>query len=874
MAVSLQSDPAVIPTNSMALLSSLGPVFRALTADAVTPQALIQIESLGSYFTINGPLARSLPDHMHRSSSLRLNRLRTSIGWMAGDTASALSQTAGGQAAALLSLLLVEMTCRGSTGHMLYELSLKVLPVGSCLSSMVQLADVAEKLANKLQPLAFGRHHAQQLTRIRQTYLMSGIETGPSFNEGLLDRMTVEDMAQLLSYLQRALREATLILHIEGFRGLGAIVSMITALCPDDTLLAVEGGILFQGERQSVIISIMANRETSFSLETTVRDFRKEFTQKLDNSLSETEKTTACFKPNDRLNGMRQLSNFEYLGMKKEGALADSLEQLFLQFNIFIPTAKVERALVEFVTAVVYSFTGSDFGEGSMFPAGGLRSLLGNNSTDLVQKKLRVLFKCEPITVSLDYVEAYRNLRSAIHGVIPERACTCCLCFTNHIWTFELPEQFCIARSIWMGLQPLIGLAILCLFVNIDTDTVRIIQRPQIQIGRYICERVIRAVLQSDLDISICESQQSTAEVHKQEKAEPRKLTRTTEDLESSHFTNSGDSTENKETADFLGMTRLAKLTIAAFRDAVGYTKTEANVENKESSASIPWAKDVHTTNILKLPLTTVTTFSSISTTESTEIERPPPYSTLPPYKISTLHNDILNLQGTIVHNMGEGHNIIATSNGASSIYPVTLEHLSLDPSLALVYRISDGAFHDNRAYYKSILEDVVIEQRPFAKKSALVGSGRAGQKVPLEESRLGTHQDLTVSLRPWFNSLAMRVLVQSARRVFNLSFYSLHIASMGLTSARACDHNPATQVFLSDEILTTTVDAPLAEDEWDGGGKPDGGILSVVLVHGSPEAQLLAGVEGARSIFQGDSCLGCAVAEAQRGKFALLIQK
>ncbi|OCL07850.1 hypothetical protein AOQ84DRAFT_261608, partial [Glonium stellatum] len=240
---------------TIALLGSLAPILRAMTADSVTPLAVVQLEAIGRCFLISGPLAHQLPDALKRSRSVRLDRLGASIGWMAGDTTSTLAQTAGGQASALLTLALVEMFCRNLTGHLLFELSLKILPASHCFTSMSQLSDAAEIVSNKLKPLAFGQHYAYRLTRIRETYFQSGIELPPSTSQSLLERLRVEAIVGLLDAAQQALQDETLMLYIEGFRGLGSIVALLMALCPNYTLLSVENGVIFRGEHQSIVIS-------------------------------------------------------------------------------------------------------------------------------------------------------------------------------------------------------------------------------------------------------------------------------------------------------------------------------------------------------------------------------------------------------------------------------------------------------------------------------------------------------------------------------------------------------------------------------------------------------------------------------------------
>src|SRR2546423_10823030 len=104
----LQVELGGIPSNSLMVLGALQPLLRALTADDVNPLAVLQVEAIGSCFHLNGFLAARVPDLLVRTKSLRLERISNWVGWQAHDTASAMAQTAGGRAASVLSLCLVE----------------------------------------------------------------------------------------------------------------------------------------------------------------------------------------------------------------------------------------------------------------------------------------------------------------------------------------------------------------------------------------------------------------------------------------------------------------------------------------------------------------------------------------------------------------------------------------------------------------------------------------------------------------------------------------------------------------------------------------------------------------------------------------------
>jgi len=205
-------------------------------------------------------MAAKVLDLLVRSSSMRLERLSHWVGWMAGDTSSAMAQTAGGRAVSLLCLGLVELYQQVESGVILYKVSSSILPEHQHHASMLQLGRVAQNLADKLTPLAFGSHLASQVTRIRQTYFYAGLPCPAT----LLEKLTVETMAELLSALQSALHDEASLLYIEGFHGLGAAVALIMALCPNDVLLMVEMRSFFRVS--GVLSSSPSSRKVKQSL--------------------------------------------------------------------------------------------------------------------------------------------------------------------------------------------------------------------------------------------------------------------------------------------------------------------------------------------------------------------------------------------------------------------------------------------------------------------------------------------------------------------------------------------------------------------------------------------------------------------------------
>ncbi|KAE8453307.1 hypothetical protein EG329_011374 [Mollisiaceae sp. DMI_Dod_QoI] len=726
---SLQADVTNIPQGALSLLGALTPILRALSADNVSPLAVVQLEAIGRYFPMSGPLAKQVPDALTRSRSIKLERLQTTVGWMAGDTTSALAQTAGGQAAALLTLGLVEMFCRNSTGHLLFELSMKILPIDQCLASMAQLSDLAEIVSNKLEPLAFGHHHAVHLTRIRETYLYLNIEMPRSTSSTLLDRLTVESMVGLLDAVQQALRGESFMVYIEGFKGLGGIIAILMGLCPNDILLLVENGIIFEGKRRSIVISVLHERETTFTVEEIIRDDRS------------SSALPVFFRDDGFPANASRISPYDHISMKIQHCLADMVDQIFVAVT-FRSTRDVVVSFVKLIAAIVCSFTGSDFGPNSRFPRGGLRSLLGPHTQERIRDKLALLYGTEPAMDNLDPISAYNSFRQSVNDLVPESACLCSQCCRMHSWA-AAPEDrdTCPILSIWGALRHLVGYSVLLSFVDTDLETLRIIQHPRVKMGPHLCQQLIRRT-----------------------------------------FSESNDSPQKD----------------------CGPSYTDE-------------------------------------------------------YSILDLHNDLCQLFGSIPSNAGDGHNTLGTSSGAVSIFPSTLETISFNQPRIVLYRVLDGQFCDRHNYYKALIEDARNSPRPTAEISVL------HPRNTISPSRLGAHSHVTLSVRPYHNSLAVRTMVGVQDKIINLSFHTLQLAYMNTSIASPCNHDHSLSVNLldTDFVITTGLGAPLASM----------GRISMVLTHGSPEAQFLAGVPDVQALFQGRSCLECMIREAKDAGYWLLIQ-
>jgi hypothetical protein len=261
----VQSD-LISASTGLSTLTSITPLLRAVSADDVVPMAVVQVEAIGSLFHLNGKFADEVMTALQRHKSIRLDRIMQYVGWIRGDTASLMAGSAGGRAGAFLCLFLVEYYNEATAGEILYELSKHLLPTDRNGSSMTQLSRVAKVLSNKLGVLGFGTHLAGEVTRIREAYFNSN----RPIPKTLLNSISATSMIEFLSALNQALKDEATVLFVEGCDGIGHIVALLTAFCPEDISVWVENEIVFRGPRSSVIVIIKANQPVKFGVETTL----------------------------------------------------------------------------------------------------------------------------------------------------------------------------------------------------------------------------------------------------------------------------------------------------------------------------------------------------------------------------------------------------------------------------------------------------------------------------------------------------------------------------------------------------------------------------------------------------------------------------
>jgi hypothetical protein len=344
--VALQADVTSLP---ISVLRSIPSFLRAIS-DNVNASAVVQIEALGSCFHLNGEVAKRVPDLLKRSNSQLVERLQLLVGWIAGDTASYMAATSGGQTAAVLSWVL-EGLYPHECGDILYELSSRLLTQQQRISSVSQFARVAQVLAHKIHPLGWGTHLAHHVTRIRKVYFDANLPIPRT----LADEPSIESMTDFLDQLHTALEEEHTILHLEGCHGAAVFVAILMALCPEDVYVQVENEVIWRGRRHSVLVSISASGHSKIATELVLHDSSRYNIQPF---------PIVSARPWHSRIGR----------MKIEGCLADMLDRTFLKVGMECPQS-IRTTCADLIVSLVLSATPPNQHGG--FPRDGLHTLLG-----------------------------------------------------------------------------------------------------------------------------------------------------------------------------------------------------------------------------------------------------------------------------------------------------------------------------------------------------------------------------------------------------------------------------------------------------------------------------------------------------------------
>ncbi|KFY68495.1 hypothetical protein V496_01017 [Pseudogymnoascus sp. VKM F-4515 (FW-2607)] len=449
--VAPQVDVGVLTINGLA---AFAPVLATLSADDVTPLAMVQMENLGSLFHINGKYALQVPDLLQRCKSTRLDRLGLLVGWRKGDSASLMAQSAGGQAISLLSMCIVNIYNESDTGLVLSELSRNILSQTIAISSPSQLVKVARTLSAKLQLLGFGNFLAAQVVRIHDAYKHFG-KTVP---DDFLDKILAEDMAELLHAMTRAVREESIVARITGSRSMGHILAIVMIMFPEDAFVTMENVIVFEGLRKSILVEFT---DTDGIINVQVE-------------LKLAIQSAALIVPIEKGPTM-QLAGRHVYYYEWAGCMADMLQVMFMEDGLICPEP-LRVACCGMFEPLAKALSSIDNQSDTKGLRGnhGVMKLLGPYPHERINQVCQKLWKiapgwAKPISSLKD---AFDSLLLAFAEATPTVSCICqseTRCLPLLGWKDsrqEFERHICPLYRLWMAVGVAINCGFGCLFVN------------------------------------------------------------------------------------------------------------------------------------------------------------------------------------------------------------------------------------------------------------------------------------------------------------------------------------------------------------------------------------------------------------------------
>ncbi|KFZ02688.1 hypothetical protein V501_09492 [Pseudogymnoascus sp. VKM F-4519 (FW-2642)] len=435
-------------------LAAFAPVLSALSADDVTPLAMVQMENLGSLFHINGQYALQIPDLLQRCKSTRLDRLGLLVGWRKGDSASLMAQSAGGQAISLLSMCILNLYDESNAGQLLSGLSKNMLSQTIAISSPSQLVKVARTLSSKLEVLGFGNILASQVVRVYDAYKHFGKPVPNNF----LDTITPEYMVELLHAITQAIREESIIVRIRGSQSMGLILAIVTIMFPEDAFVTIENMIVFEGLRKSILVEFTdSDGFVNIQIE----------------SKLQIHKTISILPI---VKSIRTPPN-EWYCYKWTGCMADMLQVMFMDDGMICPEP-LRIACCAMLEPLARKFDGVDHRSDTKgLPRGhGAIKLLGPYPHERIDKICQKLWRIPPgwAKPASSVKSAFHDLLLAFDEATPTVSCTCgtqTRCSREFGWqehNYYNRRRICPLYRLWAAVGSTISCGFACLFVDGD----------------------------------------------------------------------------------------------------------------------------------------------------------------------------------------------------------------------------------------------------------------------------------------------------------------------------------------------------------------------------------------------------------------------
>ena len=445
--VAPQEDVGSLSLQGLARFSQM---LSTLSADNVSPMAMIQMEKLGALFPVNGEYAAKVPDLLQRYSSVQIDRLSLAIGWRKGDAASLMATSADGQAVSLLCVCLCSLLRPDDIGEVLSQLHQKFLP-RNAISSVSQLANVAILLGSKLDTLGFGNLLAHQAMKVNSTYKQLSIP----FPNDFLEHITSESLIELFYSLSRALREEIVLVRISGSCGMGHVLGVVLMLFPQDVVVTVENIVIHEGLRRSILLEIVSREEYNGLMKIQV-----EIT--LDTA------TSGPLLRNLVKSGDRPLSRYCFAW---SGWIAHYLELKFLAVGL-VCTQDLLLACCELLVLIPDGVKPQNT-EDSDLPKRGLIALLGPAPYQRMRQICLSTFQVQPRMAFTDLSAAYWDLVSVFSMVASRVQCSC-----DHEHIFDPSKawndmnerpfaiSYCRYHDIWAAIGNALNRGLSCFFVE------------------------------------------------------------------------------------------------------------------------------------------------------------------------------------------------------------------------------------------------------------------------------------------------------------------------------------------------------------------------------------------------------------------------
>lgn len=463
--VAAQADILGIPGAALNTIGFAQGLLRAVSADNANPNAVIQVQQIGSCFQSNGPWAAKIPDLLSRASCVRLERLSAWVGWAKDDTPAFMSQTTGGQTAALLCCALGSLYSKSRCGLLLYDLCRDILPADRQLSSPTQLGDVCMLLERKSACLGFGNHLALQVTRLRQCFFEAGLDVP----RNLADTPTEEDLNHFLSGVCSALQDESLVLQVSGTRCVGTLLALTLAMCPEDISVRINREVLMSGLRDNIIFSVTTEdgSSTQIHLETKLEKKKAGFLKRHIIAESQHERNEELRFTCDGIFSSQLDLSLSMVG-------ADSSQPLKLAISNCVASIAMEP------TADCFYSSNRTYERERLFPTQGLKVILGPKYRQTISQRLEKVLCCPSNTLQSPK-EAFNRLQNTLRVVLPLKNCTCSSCKIGEIWDVTrhpkshlnayLPWIHCPVSRLWRDVAQITQAALLFLFLQYSLYT-------------------------------------------------------------------------------------------------------------------------------------------------------------------------------------------------------------------------------------------------------------------------------------------------------------------------------------------------------------------------------------------------------------------